>query len=75
MKRDAFFLQNGKYFCGVCGEIPNDQLNDIMGNQKAKRSYHRSTDAHKDLQKLTKPTSERSDKGVKRKIPITIVEA
>ena len=73
MQRDAFFLKDGKYVCGVCGEIPEAQLQDIQGNLKAKRKFHLTTDAHRDLKRLTRP--ERSDKGNKRKDPITTVEA
>ena len=72
MQRDAFFLKDGKYVCGVCGEIPEAQLQDIQGNLKAKRKFHRTTDTHQNLQKLTRP--ERSDKGIKKKDSITTVE-
>ena len=72
MKRDAFFLKDGKYVCGVCGEIPEDQLKDIKGKDH-KRKFHLATDAHQNLKRLTRP--ERSDKGNKRKDPIFTVEA
>ena len=48
MKRNDFFPRDGKYVCGVCGEIPEDQLKDIKGKDR-KRKFHNSTDAHKDL--------------------------
>jgi len=67
MKRDDFFLKDGKYVCGVCGEIPVEQLMAVQGNLKAKRSFHRATDSHKDLRQ-SRP--ERSDKGIKRRDPI-----
>ena len=72
MNRNAFFLRDGKYVCGVCGDIPEDQLKDIQGKD-LKKQFHRATDAHQNLKRLTRP--ERSDKGNKRKDAITTVEA